>query len=105
MPLYGIHRIAVESLVRISGMRGKLQLHLHLLRISKLVGPLFASIGVCLTITSMMTWFPSNAIAQDRSRRPLIFVPGIFGSKLCEDGDPKKLLWGSVSAWKQLPLL
>ena len=105
MPLYGIHRIAVESLVRISGMPGKLQLHLHLLRISKLVGPLFASIGVCLTITSMMSWFPTNAIAQDRSRRPLIFVPGIFGSKLCEDGDPKKLLWGSVSAWRQLPLL
>lgn len=45
-----------------------------------------------------------SAHAQER-RRPLIFVPGIFGSKLCENGDPTKLLWGSISAWKKLPLL
>ncbi len=105
MPLYAIHRIAIESLVRISGMEGNLQLHLHLSRASKLVGPLFVSIGLCLTVASMMFWLLGNAVAQDRSKRPLIFVPGIFGSKLCEDGDPKKLLWGSVLAWKQLPLL
>lgn len=57
-----------------------------------------------LSIVFVMIACFDHVSAQER-RLPLIFVPGIFGSKLCEDGDPKKLLWGSVSAWKQLPLL
>jgi pimeloyl-ACP methyl ester carboxylesterase len=53
----------------------------------------------------LLVWFTGTVAAQDAGPRPLIFIPGIFGSKLCQDGDPKKVLWGSVTALSLLPKL
>jgi pimeloyl-ACP methyl ester carboxylesterase len=63
------------------------------LRISLAIG---ASLLVCLA---------DPVAAQNGGNRPLIFIPGIFGSKLCRDGDPKQVLWGSVAALSLLPKL
>jgi pimeloyl-ACP methyl ester carboxylesterase len=57
-----------------------------------------------LMILSMF-WACAAAAQDDGPKRPLIFIPGIFGSKLCRDGDPNQLLWGSVSAFASFPLL
>jgi len=50
---------------------------------------------ICVTAIASMV-FPASAELEER--RPLIFVPGIFGSKLCRDGDSQQLLWGSLAA-------
>lgn len=49
--------------------------------------------------------FEAAAATQNTIARPVIFIPGIFGSKLCKDGDDKQLLWGSVSAFSSFPRL
>jgi hypothetical protein len=37
--------------------------------------------------------------------RPLIFVPGIFGTKLFRSDDKRTLVWGTLSAFEYFPEL
>jgi pimeloyl-ACP methyl ester carboxylesterase len=53
----------------------------------------------------LLVWLTGPVAAQNAGTRPLIFIPGIFGSKLCQDGDPKRVLWGSATALSLLPKL
>lgn len=60
---------------------------------------------VLLTMFVSQAFLCDAAIAQGSIRRPLVFIPGIFGSKLCEDGDPSRLLWGSAEALRRFTKL
>jgi len=40
-----------------------------------------------------------------KPKLPLVFVPGIFGSKLCKNGDKNQIVWGTVAAMASFPEL
>jgi pimeloyl-ACP methyl ester carboxylesterase len=105
MPFHRAHQIVVEAIAGMSGLGSVPKAPFDRLKASRSARRTFVSIRRIVALVFMASWLIGGAAAQDKSMRPLIFVPGIFGSKLCQDGDPNKLLWGSVSAWTQLPLL
>lgn len=57
---------------------------------------LFVSLGLCLALL----WPIARA---DQPIRPLIFVPGILGTKLCDAQN--KVIWGELDSYANLPKL
>src|SRR5262249_14609397 len=60
------------------------------------------SIAICAIV---LTVEAGDQAQLPKSTRPLIFLPGIFGSKLCKEGDSKQVLWGTVGAMASFPEL
>jgi pimeloyl-ACP methyl ester carboxylesterase len=71
-----------------------------------------ATVLALLTLISITFSPSSGAIAQTRAtetRRPLVFVPGILGSRLCRSNQPNPaepvVLWGTLRALTQFRTL
>jgi pimeloyl-ACP methyl ester carboxylesterase len=54
-------------------------------------------ISVVVYLVTLTTWVNAQ-VSLPLPERPLVFLPGIFGSKLCVDADPKRMVWGSLAA-------
>lgn len=48
---------------------------------------------------------PLDSSAQEESRKPLIFIPGMMGSKLCENTPTRRVLWGGVDSYRNIQRL
>jgi pimeloyl-ACP methyl ester carboxylesterase len=97
--------VVIKTFAGMSGLNGIPKAPFYARPTSRPARRTFISILRLAALAISTSCLIGGAAAQDKPKRPLIFVPGIFGSRLCQDGDPNKLLWGSVSAWTQLPLL
>lgn len=67
---------------------------------------------VALAAAILLAQAPQQAQAQAPSataRRPIVFIPGLLGSRLCRDNPAKpsepELVWGSVAGLKQFPTM
>lgn len=43
----------------------------------------------------------ASTLSVRADERPIIFIPGIIGSKLVEQGDPSKVVWGSLASLRK----